>query len=211
MLDITTTLDPKFDIAYRFGAVFLAEAYPDGPGQPRKAVALLQKGFREMPNRWQYLQDIGFVYYWWLHDYGEAARWFQKASDVNGAPWWLKPLAANTLTLGGNRRDSRMLWRGMRDGPNNEWMQAEAQRRLLQLDALDEMDLFAVAVEQFEMREGRPPGSWSHVFGDSGREQVPLDPAGSPYRLDRRSGRVSVSPQSPLFPLPERPHPALSP
>src|SRR4051812_24466073 len=34
MLDIATTLDPRFNIAYRFGAIFLAEAYPAGPGRP---------------------------------------------------------------------------------------------------------------------------------------------------------------------------------
>ena len=28
LLDITTTLDPRFNIAYRFGAIFLAEPYP---------------------------------------------------------------------------------------------------------------------------------------------------------------------------------------
>src|SRR3954471_8490202 len=30
LLDLTTSLDPYFDIAYRFGAVFLAEPYPAG-------------------------------------------------------------------------------------------------------------------------------------------------------------------------------------
>ena len=30
MLDLTTTLDPRFNIAYRFGAIFLAERYPAG-------------------------------------------------------------------------------------------------------------------------------------------------------------------------------------
>src|SRR5262245_25851077 len=28
LLDITTSLDPRFNIAYRFGAVFLAETFP---------------------------------------------------------------------------------------------------------------------------------------------------------------------------------------
>ena len=36
LLDITTTLDPRFNIAYRFGAVFLAEVYPSGPGRPEE-------------------------------------------------------------------------------------------------------------------------------------------------------------------------------
>ena len=34
LLDLTTTLDPRYNIAYRFGSIFLAEAYPGGPGRP---------------------------------------------------------------------------------------------------------------------------------------------------------------------------------
>ena len=34
LLDLTTTLDPYFSIAYRFGAIFLGEPYPGGPGRP---------------------------------------------------------------------------------------------------------------------------------------------------------------------------------
>ena len=79
---ITTTLDPRFNIAYRFGSVFLAEPYPRGADRPDLAVALLEKGLRERPDKWQYLQDIGFVHYWFRHDFLAAAEWFQKAADV---------------------------------------------------------------------------------------------------------------------------------
>ena len=34
LLDLTTTLDPRFNIAYRFGAIFLAEPFPSGAGRP---------------------------------------------------------------------------------------------------------------------------------------------------------------------------------
>ena len=84
LLDITTTLDPRFNVAYRFGAIFLTEAYPNGPGRPDLAIALLQKGIAAMPDRWEYYMDVGFVYYWWLQDYDQAASWFQKAADVPG-------------------------------------------------------------------------------------------------------------------------------
>ena len=74
LLDITTTLDPRFTIAYRFGAVFLAEAYPRGPGRPDLAIALLEKGLRAQPDKWEYMQDIGFVHYWYVHDYQRRRR-----------------------------------------------------------------------------------------------------------------------------------------
>ena len=86
LLDLTTTLDPRFNIAYRFGAIFLAEPSPGGAGRPDLAIALLEKGLRERPDKWEYMQDIGFVDYWWRQDYRAAADWFNKASEVPGAP-----------------------------------------------------------------------------------------------------------------------------
>jgi len=42
-LDFVTTLDPRFKTAYRFGAVFLSEPSPGGPGRPELAVKLLER------------------------------------------------------------------------------------------------------------------------------------------------------------------------
>ena len=54
LLTFVTTLDPKFRVAYRFGAIFLTEAYPDGPGRPDLAIALLQRGIAANPAAWEY-------------------------------------------------------------------------------------------------------------------------------------------------------------
>ena len=32
------------------------------------------------------MQDLGFVYYWHLHDYTAAAHWFQRAAEMPGRP-----------------------------------------------------------------------------------------------------------------------------
>ena len=101
LLDITTTLDPRFNIAYRFGAILLSEGYPNGPGRPDEAIALLEKGMRESPNKWEYFHDAGFVNYWWRRDSRAAADWFLKGSKLPNAPNWLGPLAASIL---GRRR-----------------------------------------------------------------------------------------------------------
>ena len=78
LLDLTTTLDPRFHIAYRFGSIFLAESPPGGPGRPDLAIELLEKALRERPDRWEYMQDIGFVHYWWTHDYKAASEWLRR-------------------------------------------------------------------------------------------------------------------------------------
>src|ERR687896_1986324 len=69
LLDITTSLDPDFLLAYRMGAIFLSEPYPGGAGRPDLAVALLEKGTRARPDAWQLPHDIGFVYFWSHRDY----------------------------------------------------------------------------------------------------------------------------------------------
>lgn len=202
LLDITTSLDPQFNIAYRFGSIFLAEAYPGGAGRPDLAIALLEKGYHANPARWHYLQDIGFVYYWWVGDYQKAGEWFTKASEIPGAPWWLKSLAAVTLAQGGDRESSRRLWRAMHDTAENDWVRTNAAHRLAQLDALDAIDQLTAAAGQFKARTGAFPSSWEDLVRARMIRGVPLDPQGAPFRLDPAAERVTLSPESPLNPLP---------
>jgi tetratricopeptide (TPR) repeat protein len=202
LLDITTSLDPRFVIAYRFGSIFLAEGYPGGPGRPDQAIALLQKGFRADPTRWRYLQDIGFVYYWWLGDYRAAAEWFQKAGDIPGGPWWLRALAAVTRVQGGDRRGSRALWQSLRDSADNEWLRNNAGIRLAQLDALDAIDQLTAVVAAFRARTGELPGSWDALVRARLLSGTPVDPSGVPFVLDLANGAVTLAASSPLYPLP---------
>jgi tetratricopeptide (TPR) repeat protein len=202
LLDIATSLDPRFNIAYRFGSIFLAEGYPGGAGRPDQAVALLEKGFRANPDRWQYLQDIGFVYYWSVGDYLRAAQAFEKAAAVPGAPWWLKSLAAVTRTEGGDRRSSRVLWQALRESADNEWLRNSATMRLAQLDALDAMDQLTAIVASYQARTGQFPVSWGALVRARLLAGVPADPTGVPYILDPTTGAVSLAPVSRLNPLP---------
>jgi tetratricopeptide (TPR) repeat protein len=203
LLDLTTTLDPQFNIAYRFGAVFLAEGYPNGPGKPMQAVALLKKGFAANPKKWQYLQDIGFVYYWWMKDYTAAAHWFKRAGEVPGAPEWLPSLAAVTLARGGARADSRFLWQQIRRTADQEYLKKAADHRLVQLDILDELDRLNALIARVEKETRAPLRSWEPLVRRGWlRRNPPLDPSDVPYVIDLRVHRATLSPLSRYFPLP---------
>ncbi len=203
LLDLTTSLDPYFNIAYRFGAIFLAEPFPSGAGRPDLAIALLEKGVRERPAKWEYLQDIGFVHYWWRQDYAAAADWFRRASEVQGAPWWLKSLAAATLAEGGDRASSRLMWQAIRESAEIEWLRNDAERRLAQLQAMDDIDVLQAEVDRVSAARGAPVTRWETVR-NARLPGVPVDPAGTPYELTP-DGRVQLSPSSLLFPLPDEP------
>ncbi len=201
-LDIATSLDPQFNIAYRFGAIFLSEAPPGGPGRPDQAVALLEKGIAHNPARWEYYQDIGFVHYWWHRDYAEAARWFERGAAVEGAPWWLKSLAATTLAGGGDLRSSRFLWQTLRDTTDNDWVRRDATRRLEQIEAMEVIEVLARAVARARADGVEGPWSWALLFSRGLLTTVPVDPSGTPYVIDMNTGAIDVGRDSPLWPLP---------
>lgn len=132
LVDITTSLDPHFTTAYVFGALFLAEPLPNGPDQFDQAVALLEKGLRAEPAAWRYAQYLGFLHYWHRDDRQAAAREFERAAAIPGAPIWLKPLAAQMFVDGGDRQAARTLLESLAQS-EEPWIRDLAQRRLREL------------------------------------------------------------------------------
>lgn len=200
LLDITTTLDPYFTIAYRFGAIFLSEAYPGGPGRPDLAVALLRKGLAAQPGKWQYYMDAGFVYYWHFRDFKTAAGWFRRAAGQPNAPNWLEPLAATMLIRGGDRVSARFLWQQMLQS-DEPWLRRNARRRLAQIDAMDQIERLEQIVRRFTPTGGRY--AWDVLIRQRVLSGVPIDPAGTSYEIDPATGDVAVSTRSELFPMPD--------
>jgi hypothetical protein len=203
LLDLTTSLDPHFRVAYLFGSVFLAEPPPGGPGRTDLAVALLEKGLRTQPDRWEYMQALGFVHYWWRQDFEEAAAWFSRAADLPGAPVWMRPLAATTLAQGGSRASSRLLWQQILATAEDPFYRNEALRRLRQLDAMDQLERLRAAVAAYQQARGSPPDDWGDLRAAGYVKGSPVDPTGAPYRL--ADGMVSLDATSPLNPLPTEP------
>ena len=199
LLDLTTSLDPYFTIAYRFGAIFLAEPFPGGAGRADQAIALLQKGIAANPQKWEYYHDTAFVHFWRLNDHAAAARWFQRAAEQPKAPPWLVPLAAAVLAGGGDRAASRFLWQQML-GSEQVWMRRTAERSLRQLDALDLIDSVQAAIRAAPPLDGRY--SWNDLARRGVLPGTPVDATGTPLDIDPVTGDVSLSTRSPLYPLP---------
>jgi hypothetical protein len=203
LLDLTTTLDPRFNVAYRFGAIFLSSETPDGPGSSADAIALLEKGMRANPRRWQYPYDIGFVHYWHTGDYGEAVRWFNKAADIPGAPEWIRPLAATTLVQGGDRAGARRLLTEIASSPE-PYLRNAAERSLAQLQALDAIDELQAIVERVNVALGHYPSGWPEIIQARFLPGRPADQTGAQFAYDPITHEVSLDPQSSLAPLPPR-------
>jgi hypothetical protein len=70
------------------------------------------------------------------------------------------------------------------------------------LKALDSIDVLQGIVEAFYASEKRYPQSWRDLKTLGG---IPVDPERVPFVLDPVAHRVSLSPESPLWPLPTLP------
>lgn len=108
MSELITTLSPKFTTAYYFAAFALVDT-----GHPELGYALLKKGFEENPDNWQFPILLGFFAY--HYEFGdnpplEAARWYQEAASLPGAPDYVSRLAAVLAGKGGDTEKSVLLW-----------------------------------------------------------------------------------------------------
>jgi hypothetical protein len=202
LLDLVTTLDPRFVVAYRFGALFLSEPPPNGPGRPDQAVSLLERGVARSPQRWEYMHDIGFVHYWHNRDFVKGAEWLERASQVPGAPIWLKSTAASMHSERGNRESARLLWRQIRDASETESMAKMADLRLAQFDAMDALDALNELLWRFKASAGRMPKGWQELVAARQLRGIPVDPAGVPYEIDSATDLARIAERSPLWPMP---------
>jgi hypothetical protein len=199
LIDITVTLDPRFDIAYRYGAVFLSEPQPTGAGRPASGVALLERGARANPTNWRLRKELGYFHFVFLHDPDTAARVLLQAAEIPGAADWLRTMAADLQGRGGDRETSRRMWRQMYEDAEAGALKANALTHLRMLDALDGRDRVQAVVDRFRASHGRAPSSLQELVAARLLPATPADPAGVAYVYDPAAGRVGVSQRSPLW------------
>jgi hypothetical protein len=110
LLETAAELDPRFEMVYRYGAVFLSEPKPVGAGLPEQGVAFLGKGADRNPGDWRLRQEQGLFTFFYLHQAQRGAEILSRASTIPGAPYWMKSLAAQVLTNGGELEAALSMW-----------------------------------------------------------------------------------------------------
>jgi tetratricopeptide (TPR) repeat protein len=197
-LDNATDLDPQFMTAYQYGAVVLPAI------DPAKAIKLCEKGIANNPNEWHMYQHLGYIY-WRLGRYEEAADAYSAGSKIAGSPTFMPMMVASMKTQGGSRNTARSIYRQMADSSDDSITRENAERRLLQMDALDEVDAMRAAIAKFRNANSRCPNGWNEIFqlmaaeklpnGRSFRvneKTLPVDPTGVPYLFNKTSCDVGL-------------------
>jgi len=196
LIDIATTLDPQLVHAYRFGSIFLSEREPIGANEPERAIELLKKGIENNPAEWQLYRDVGFVYYWFLHDYAKAAKFFLEGSKNPKSAIWMKTFAAQLLAKGGSRDTARFLWQEVFQSSENQRMKENAREHLEQLTAEEDIETLQALVKTIEAKTGEKILSIDQLVSLGFFRKAPCDPRGFPYVLDAKSGQIGLAPDS---------------
>jgi hypothetical protein len=110
LLETAAELDQRFEMVYRYGAVFLSEPKPIGAGKPEQGVAFLGKGADRNPTGWRLRQEQGLFTFFYLNDAQKGAEILSQAARIPGAPMWMQSLAAQVLTNGHELEASLGMW-----------------------------------------------------------------------------------------------------
>jgi tetratricopeptide (TPR) repeat protein len=207
MLDNATTLDPQFIAAYTYGALVLPAI------DKEKAIAIAKKGIENNPKEWRLYQYLGYIY-WKLGRYDEASDAYQKGSEIEGAPIFMRMMTATMKTKGGSRDTAREMYRQMYDGAEDDQTKKSAEFRLKEIQSLDERDAIGAALQNFKERTGRCAARWSEILPLLRQVHLPagedfvidkendlVDPSGAPYILNKEECRVSLDETKTKIPL----------
>jgi tetratricopeptide (TPR) repeat protein len=202
LLDITTTLDPKLIVAYRFGAIFLSETGDAGAGRTDRAIELVKRGIAANPDEWRLDSDLGFLYYWRMKDYPDAAAAYFEGSKNAKAPGWMRLMAARVAEKGGSFETSRMIWSEISESTKDPRIRKRALEQLQGLKAEEDERHLDELAETYQKRFGHYPESLNQLRDAGFLPGIPVDPAGYPYVLGH-DGKTRLDPQSPVVIPPE--------
>jgi tetratricopeptide (TPR) repeat protein len=197
LLHISTTLDPRLIIAYRFGAIFLSEPRPMGAGRTDLAIDLAKRGIAANPNDWHLYYDLGYLYYWRLKDYADSSATFLAGGKVPNAPEFMKLIAARIAEKGGSIATSRVIFSQLYQSTNDPAVRKAALRQLRALRAEDDIAHLDDIIGAFRKRFGRNPASIRELNSAGLLPGIPADPGGFPYIIGR-DGKAHLDPDSPV-------------
>ena len=180
--ELATTLDPQLTQGYFFAGVVIAS----NKEFIQKGVQFLEKALSRNSQSWEIPYWLGFNYFQ-LGEFLKAAEYYQKAAKFNDAPLFLKSNPA-VFYYRAKRPDLGIIYleglsRSIKDPRQLEWIE-------IKLGWLKNIALLEDKIGQYKMLYGAPPESLEKLVAAGLLKDIPADPFGSGYYLDRNSGAV---------------------
>lgn len=188
-LDVVTTLDPQFAYAYQLGGVTLSALGK----APEKSNALLLKGMRENPDVWQIPFFIGFNNFFYLDEYGKAAEYMAKASELPGHPEYLPRLASRLYVQAGDPEVALDFLLKMYEESGDEKVRESLGRRIREVTVERDARLLEEAVKKYKAVFKANPERLIELVERDIIPKLPAEPFGGYYYFNSEDGRVHSS------------------
>jgi tetratricopeptide (TPR) repeat protein len=195
---LTTELDPRFGYAYQVAGsnlAGLAHRYDE-------ADLILQKGMRNVPNRWSLPWTYAVNKFLYERDYATAAEYARRAAEIGRRPH-LALLAANLSLVTDAASEyataEAVLVSAIAQTETAE-LRGELEERLVRVRTFEVLSRVERAVGEFQRRFGRRPLVLEELVLHGLLANTPADPAGGDVVYDFHSGEVRSTVLGPRLP-----------
>jgi tetratricopeptide (TPR) repeat protein len=189
VLDILTTLDPKFVRAYEAGGLALCTLVV----LPEESNALLEKGMKYNPDVWQLPFYLGINYYFELGDDAKAAEYVARAARLPTAPAYLSGLAARLYVSAKAPQNAVELIASLYEQAADGEVRHVLEQRLKEAIVARDLQVLEEAIRRYRDRYAKQPGQLEDLVAQGVLNALPHDPFGDRYLYDPSTQVVSSS------------------
>jgi hypothetical protein len=197
--EIVTDLDPRFGYAYQVIGSNLSGI----AGKVEQSNRLLEKGMRNVPDRWMLPFLYAFNKFFYEDDFVTAAQYARRAAEIGNRPH-LALLAAN-LSLSANTeeeyRAAIAFLEVSRQQASSPGEREQLERRLVKVHTYQQLARCEQAIATFKARTGHPPLSLLELVLAGLLPGLPTDPSGGEIAYNPATGEVRSTALGPRQPL----------
>ncbi|RKQ61696.1 hypothetical protein C7457_1138 [Thermovibrio guaymasensis] len=183
---VITKLDPYYFDPYYFTGSYILWRIKDKKEFLHEVNITLERGMKYIDD-WRLPFFIGFNYFYFLGDKVKGAQYLKKASDMEGAPYYLKLLIPRLYAQSGKYQLAVIETAQELKRVKNEVLRKQLERRLKVLIYLRDLNL---ALEKFRKVYRRCPNSLDELVDKGFISKVPEDPYGGKFYVDRQKCTV---------------------
>jgi hypothetical protein len=197
--EIVTDLDPRYGYAYQVVGSNLS-----GPAhRVRESDLILEKGVRNVPDRWTLPFLLAFNKFFYENDFAGAAIWARRAAEVGKRPQ-LALLAAN-LSLVANTEDQYQAALSFLElslqQAETPGLREQIAQRIVKVRTYQVLSQLERAIEAFRGRTLRTPLILDELVWNGFLPRIPADPSGGTIEYDPWAGTVRSSALGPRDPV----------
>ncbi|SLM46430.1 conserved protein of unknown function [Nitrospira japonica] len=189
LLDVVTTIDPKFTWAYEAGGIALCTLVV----LPEESNRLLEKGMLHNPEEWKFPFLLSINYAFELGEDAKAAEAMALAAQLPGAPSNLGRLAANFFVSAKAPQQAIDLLSDLYEKTSDPGTKSLLGERLKRVAVERDLQLIEGSIARYRQSHGGLPSRLEDLTTSGILEKLPIEPYGGRYEYDPHSGTVRSS------------------